>query len=178
MSRKRPLSDEKISATLNDLADSEDGLDFDDDSIADPDFIPALETFEDGVSEIDIDLDYIIESIEMIDESPSSSTATAPTHESTAQPSHAKNVRKDTKGKPDKLNLRWKNKNLELNAEQLMFMGNKTLGPDLLELDTPVQFFFYLFPNELINKLSEETNLYQVQKDPNRKMSSYRGSQI
>lgn len=42
MSRKPPLSDENIIAFLNDLADSEDGLNFDDDSIADPDFIPEL----------------------------------------------------------------------------------------------------------------------------------------
>ncbi|KAF9417923.1 hypothetical protein HW555_005068, partial [Spodoptera exigua] len=45
--RKQSLADEYIAAALEDGADSEDGLDFDDDSLADPDFIPELETYED-----------------------------------------------------------------------------------------------------------------------------------
>lgn len=55
-----------------------------------------------------------------------------------------------------------------LNAEQLTFYGIKTLFPDLLDLDTSEQFFFYLFANELIAKIAMETNLYQVQKGPNK----------
>lgn len=165
MSRKRPLTDENITATLNELEDSEDGLDFDDDSIADPDFTVDLETFEDEVP--DIDFENFIESLENIDDTPSCSTETVPSRESPSQASSVKNPRKDTKEKPPKLNLRWKNKNLVFNAEQLTFMGSKVLGPDLLQLETPEQFFFYLFPTELIKKVVEETNLYQVQKDPN-----------
>lgn len=38
MSRKRFICDKDISFVLNDEADNEDGLDFDDDSLADPDF--------------------------------------------------------------------------------------------------------------------------------------------
>ncbi|CAB3256979.1 unnamed protein product [Arctia plantaginis] len=72
-----------------------------------------------------------------------------------------------TTKKPTKPNLRWKKKSLQLNAEQLRFKGNKNLGTELLELETPIQFFFYLFPQELIQMISEETNLYQVQNDPN-----------
>lgn len=167
MSRKRPLSAEEIIAALSELADSEDGLDSDDDSIVDADYIAELETFEDEDPEVDNDEDYIIESVENFDEGLTSNIENAQTQEITGQHSYAKNTRLDGQEKPGKLNLRWKKKNLELNEEQLMFIGNNTLGPELLELDTPEQFFFYLFPHELINKISEETNLYQVQKDAN-----------
>ncbi|VVC95176.1 unnamed protein product [Leptidea sinapis] len=54
MSRKRRLGDLDIICVLQDGADSEDGLDFDDDSLADPDFIPELETVEDETPEINL----------------------------------------------------------------------------------------------------------------------------
>lgn len=167
MSRERLLSNKDIIFALNIGADSEDDLDFDDDSLGDPDFVPELDTFENEALEEDIDVDSLIETLENTDENPSSSMETTPSSESTAGPSQPKNPRTTANAKPAKLNLRWKKKNLELNAEQLMFTGNKNLGPDLLELDTPIQFFLYLFSNELMKKISEETNLYQVQKDPN-----------
>ncbi|CAG4938143.1 unnamed protein product [Parnassius apollo] len=54
--RKQSLADEYIAAALEDGADSDDGLDYDDDSLADPDFIPELETFEDDNVALDIDM--------------------------------------------------------------------------------------------------------------------------
>lgn len=164
MSYKRCLRDEDIATTLFDDADSEDGLDFDNDSLADPDFVPELNNFEDDVPEVDIDVDSIIQTLEDDHESPGCSTEHAPSREMSDQAPPAK---KPAKEKLPKLNLRWKKKNLELSELQLMFTGNKTLGSDLLELDTPIQYFFHLFSPELIKVISEETNLYQVQKDPN-----------
>lgn len=78
MSRKRPLGEKNIIFALNDGTDSEDGLDFDDDSLADPDFVPELETIEDTNPEIDIDVDSIIETLENNDEIPSSSKESEP----------------------------------------------------------------------------------------------------
>ncbi|GBP27397.1 hypothetical protein EVAR_18874_1 [Eumeta japonica] len=92
-----------------------------------------------------IDLDSIIQTQEDDAENPSSSTEITLSQDGASQPSQAKKSRKVAKEKPAKLNLCWKKKNLELNTEQLMFTGNKILGPDLLELDTPVQFFFFTY---------------------------------
>lgn len=166
MSRKRPLSDENIIATLDEFADSEDGLDSDDDSIDDPDFIPDLEEFEHEAPDIDIDVDSIIQSLESIDEGPSTSTETVPSAEIASEPSYDKKLRKDNKEKLAKLNLRWKQKNLELNEEQLTFMGNKTLGPDLLELDTPEQFFSTYFQMNLSLKLLKRLTYIKCRKVP------------
>ncbi|XP_050552391.1 piggyBac transposable element-derived protein 4-like [Spodoptera frugiperda] len=135
---------------------SEDGLDFDNDSLADPDFVPELNNFEDDVPEVDIDVDSIIQTLEDDHESPGCSTEYAPSREMSDQAPPAK---KPAKEKIPKLNLRWKKKNLELSELQLMSTGNKTLGSDLLELDTPIQYFFHLFSPELIKMISEETNL-------------------
>lgn len=176
--RQRPLVDEDIAIALHDGADSEDGLDYDDDSLQDPDFVPELETFEDETAELDIDMDSIIETLEDDQESPSTSAETASSNASIPQPSRDQSNqcnRTQTNKKPAKLKLRWKKENLQVNAEQLTFTGNKTLGPDLMDLDTPIQFFLYLFVIELIKKISEETNLYQVQNDPN---STFRVSEM
>ncbi|KAH9628691.1 hypothetical protein HF086_008632 [Spodoptera exigua] len=169
--RKRPhrvLLEEDITSMLQDDDDSEDGLDFDDDSLADPDFSPELETFEDNTSILDIDVDSIIETLESNHESSVPSPPSAETASHGPLPSSAQsNQSNKTATKPTKLNLRWKKKSLQVNSEQLRFKGNMNLGTELLELETPIQFFFYLFPQELIKMISEETNLYQVQNDPN-----------
>lgn len=169
--RKRPhrvLLEEDITSILQDDDDSEDGLDFDDDSLADPDFSPELETFEDNTSTLDIDVDSIIETLESNHESSVPSPPSAETASHGPLPSSAQsNQSNKTATKPTKLNLRWKKKSLQVNSEQLRFKGNMNLGTELLELETPIQFFFYLFPQELIKMISEETNLYQVQNDPN-----------
>ncbi|XP_045509387.1 piggyBac transposable element-derived protein 2-like [Colias croceus] len=169
--RKRPhrvLLDEDITSMLQDDDDSEDGLDLDDDSLADPDFSPELETFEDNTSTLDIDVDSIIETLESNHESSVPSPPSAETASHGPLPSSAQsNQSNKTATKPTKLNLRWKKKSLQVNSEQLRFKGNMNLGTELLELETPIQFFFYLFPQELIKMISEETNLYQVQNDPN-----------
>lgn len=63
---RRFLGDKDISFALNDCADSEDGLDFDDDNLADPDFFPELDTFEEGAPKVEIDVDPIIETLNLI----------------------------------------------------------------------------------------------------------------
>ncbi|CAG4952553.1 unnamed protein product [Parnassius apollo] len=75
--------------TLEDGADSEDGLDFDDDSLADPDFLPELETFEDDNVALDIDMDSLIETLEDDHENPSNSAEISPSNVSVPQLSPA-----------------------------------------------------------------------------------------
>lgn len=89
VARKRRLEDEDIASALLNGDDSEDGLDFDDDSLADPDFIPDLETFEDEPSELDIDVDSLIETLKDNHESPSLDAETADLHISVPQSSTA-----------------------------------------------------------------------------------------
>lgn len=88
MSLKRFLSDKDISFALNYGAVSEDDLDFDNDSLVDPGFVPELDTFENEASELDINVDsiilIIIETLENTDENPFSSIETIPSNESTA----------------------------------------------------------------------------------------------
>ncbi|XP_063634940.1 piggyBac transposable element-derived protein 3-like [Cydia splendana] len=176
MSRKRRLQDTDIAAALCDDDASEDGLEFDDDSIADPDFDPEMEglteemveelidEFGDASSdgEFDNHVDTLIRTLQ--NDEITTSTQVEPI-QSTSSDCNLPASRSQGK-KPKKLNLRWKKKNLELNALQLAFKGNETLSPDTLELDTPVQFFLKLFPPELIETIVEQTNLYVVQKDP------------
>lgn len=58
-------------------------------------------------------------------------------------------------------------KNLELNDQQLCCTGSEDLLVEFLELDSPVQFFFKIFPKELLGEIARQTNLYIVQKDTN-----------
>lgn len=54
-----------------------------------------------------------------------------------------------------------------LNHQQLSFLGDSTLPPEILELDTPFWFFSFLFSNEIFEMIKNETNLYAIQKNPN-----------
>ncbi|XP_050335809.1 piggyBac transposable element-derived protein 1-like [Bactrocera neohumeralis] len=61
------------------------------------------------------------------------------------------------------------NENMELFLEehQLRFTGNTPLPYDIKIIETPIEYFLYLFPKELIKFIANETNLYVVQKDVN-----------
>lgn len=160
----RPLRDGDIAEMLNVYEDSDDGLEDDDDSVADPDYrgeneMAQVQFSSDENEDAEVSIDEIIHSLETSEPVPSSSTAVPtglqPT-ESAGRP-----------GKPQKLNLRWKKKNLQLNEQQLRFLGNENLSTDILELDTPIQIFLFLFSKDLIDLVATQTNLYIVQKDPN-----------
>lgn len=159
MAHRHKLNDYDIALILQASEESEDGIDFDDDSLADPDFDPDLEEFieEHLEDEIDLSMQNNNNLISNPDEQPTPSSAnlsnsTGPT---------------EKRQKPEKRILQWKKKNLELDAQQLAFTGNELLSSDILDLETPLQFFLYLFPKELIQKISVETNLYLTQKNPN-----------
>ena len=107
MSGKRRLRDEDIIFALH--TESEDGLDYDDDSLADPDFIPELETFEDEISEVDVDVNSLIEILKENPEGFSSNMENVSSNQSSAQPAPTQGKQtktaneKPTKKKPAKL---------------------------------------------------------------------------
>lgn len=148
----KTLTDEQIQAMLDLGNQSEDGLDFsDDDSIQDPDFVADHEFISDedeGENIADAE-DDDAETEDLQDPQPGTSKT-------------PQKNRKKTKGQ----NVTWKKKNLVLNNEQLSFLGDSNLPPELLELSTPLQFFLYLFPISLMELIKEETNIYTIQKNP------------
>lgn len=165
----RNLLEEEIEQFLFDYEASEDGLDDDDDSVADPDFIPDLDLpCDDEVSENieGLDINSIIEGLEHHDDISQDSPTAASSSQSRSSPQPGPSAnRRQTR---QKLNVRWRKRNLELNEQQLRFTGNETLSPDFLDLDTPIQFFFKIFPKNLIENIANQTNLYIVQKDPSK----------
>lgn len=165
----RSLGEDEIEQFLFDYEASEDGFEDDDDSVADPEYVPDLELpFEDEFAEevhIEVNIDNVIEDLERGGSSP-------PPPAPTASPQPGPSARRQTK---KKLNVRWRKKNIELNEQQLRFTGDETLPSDVLELETPIQFFLKLFPQELIEEIASQTNLYIVQKDPSK---SFRVTEI
>lgn len=61
----------------------------------------------------------------------------------------------------------WKVKGMELVEEAFNFKGNIEYPPEILDLETPYQFFSYFFDDELLTMLVEESNRYAIQKNPN-----------
>ncbi|CAH2087871.1 unnamed protein product [Euphydryas editha] len=163
-SRRSHLHDDEIVNFLAAGEDSEDGMDCDDDDVIDPDFEPLMEEnsmSDDDVNTAGIDLDSIINEFE------DTETILQPTVPDQQATTSGSNSRK----KQSKRELQWKLKNLILNDQQVKFSGNSTLPSDLLELDTPIQFFLHLFPKEIMHFIAEQTNLYIIQKNPNQTFS-------
>ncbi|KAJ8912352.1 hypothetical protein NQ315_014719 [Exocentrus adspersus] len=69
-----------------------------------------------------------------------------------------KQFQKKASNKPD-----WKDGNLIKTIEEQKFSGCDDLPPSIRELETPVQFFKFLFPNNLLEHITEQTNIYSVQ---------------
>jgi len=68
---------------------------------------------------------------------------------------------------PTNKNILWKQKSLQLNDDDpLRFNGDTRLAADIGELEAPFDFFAYIFSNDLLEKIVQETNLYTVQKKP------------
>lgn len=67
-----------------------------------------------------------------------------------------------------KKDIVWKKKHMKLNEEKLQFRGSTDIHGELLDLETPYQFFKYFFLEELINIIVYQSNLYCVQTQPNK----------
>lgn len=62
----------------------------------------------------------------------------------------------------------WKKKSLLLNHQQLEFHGDSMLPNNIMELESPYEFFRYFFTDQIIETIASESNLYSVQQDPNK----------
>ncbi|XP_044570136.1 piggyBac transposable element-derived protein 1-like isoform X2 [Drosophila ananassae] len=141
---EKGLTPSQIESFFNSV-DSEDDLDFsaDDES----DYYPNKEDFEtsdDEVLENQVELptDLNVPSKDVNDVATSSK----------------KDLRR---------NLLWRQRSLILNENQLQLLTSTALPPELMELSQPIQFFSYLFPKKVFENISNETNLYIHQKEPN-----------
>lgn len=77
--------------------------------------------------------------------------------------------KKTRKKKPVVKNPTWKKKHLPaFSNENFNFEGEKNLPNFIEELNTPHDIFKFLFTDELISYISEQSNLYALQTDINK----------
>lgn len=179
MSRNlRNLTSEDLENILGECNDSEDGLDFsDDDDVADPTYNLELNVHESSDEDPEEPPDLVNE-----DQSPTIqdttpiNTQVSCTANSTAMDlspaigslSTSSAAAFSTSNRVPRTNLIWKTKSLNINDDQLRFHGSDTLPPEILHLDTPFEVFSYLFTEDIIDLIRDQTNLYSVQKDTNK----------
>lgn len=58
-------------------------------------------------------------------------------------------------------------RNLILNEQQTLFHGKTELAPDVMALETPLNFLKYFCGEDFFQSIAEQTNLYSTQKNPN-----------
>ncbi|XP_044574035.1 uncharacterized protein LOC123258225 isoform X1 [Drosophila ananassae] len=141
---EKGLTPSQIESFFNSV-DSEDDLDFsaDDES----DYYPNKEDFETSDDEV---LENQVE---------------LPTDLNV--PSKDVNDVANSSKKDLRRNLLWRQRSLILNENQLQLLTSTALPPELMELSQPIKFFSYLFPKKVFENISNETNLYIHQKEPN-----------
>ncbi|XP_061728471.1 LOW QUALITY PROTEIN: piggyBac transposable element-derived protein 4-like [Cydia pomonella] len=61
-------------------------------------------------------------------------------------------------------NLRWRKATFPFCENQIKFKGVTAYPPEIMNLQTPYQFFSYFFTPDMMDKIVNETNLYSVQK--------------
>ncbi|XP_039966102.1 piggyBac transposable element-derived protein 1-like [Bactrocera tryoni] len=136
------------------LDESEDGLDFDDDDdVDDPNYNEEL---------VHADFDEVVENILEDIENENMELCADPSND--VPPILAERAQKQKKVT---MTFSGKKKKLVLEEHQLRFTGNTPLPYDTKIIETPIEYFLYLFPKELIKFIANETNLYVVQKDVN-----------
>lgn len=64
--------------------------------------------------------------------------------------------------------MKWKTKSLQLGDDQIKFRGSTALPDEILQLETPFQIFSYLFTEDIIDVIRDQTNTYSVEKDVNK----------
>ena len=113
---------------------------------------------DDVAAEFEIVLDQEGSSTRNIRSTPRSRTpnAQAPPHAVPVAP----------KQKPSKQTIRWTDGNLLWSEAETIFTGSSEFPQDIAELATPYQFFNFLFDKELIEKITDQTNLYATQQRP------------
>ncbi|GBN05381.1 PiggyBac transposable element-derived protein 1 [Araneus ventricosus] len=154
-------------------SDSDDGLDFDDFSDEDPTVNPKDLESSDSDSEPETTVKNVKISSSIIEKQvhPSIAEAGQPTSSNTSQPT-ASNIKQPTssnkKTDTGKCHILWKKQSTKFSGEPFLFTGHNALPQSILQLSTPYQFFKYLFTDEIVSKIADETNLYSTQKNPNK----------
>lgn len=67
-------------------------------------------------------------------------------------------------------NVKWKKGNLITSVDTIIHIDAE-LPQNILFLETPYQYFNYFFDDTLLSLISNETNLYSAQKNPNKLIS-------
>lgn len=60
----------------------------------------------------------------------------------------------------------WQERFLSVSEDFIEFKGSETLPKSIEELEDPIQFFNYLFTDEMFEYIAEQSNLFGVQKKP------------
>ncbi|CAG5005933.1 unnamed protein product [Parnassius apollo] len=172
MSRKlHTLTTQDLENILGECEDSEDGLDFsDDDDVADPtyNFEPNEHASSDEDPEVPPDLENEVQSTSILVTSTNThiiSTAMDPSLASASTSASSAAAPRISNRVPMTMNITWKTKTLNINEDELRFLGSEKLPLEILCLDTPFEIFSYLFTEEIINFIRDQTNLYSVQKE-------------
>ncbi|KAL3277511.1 hypothetical protein HHI36_012856 [Cryptolaemus montrouzieri] len=123
-------SDSKIPEILNICEDSDDGMEYDDDSIADPDYQAENEMEQEQFSndeneDHEVNIDEIIRSLEDSEPNPSPSTYAVLTR---SQPTQSEG---DVLESHKNSTCDGRKKNLVLNEQQLRFLGNENSPKDI-----------------------------------------------
>ena len=64
----------------------------------------------------------------------------------------------------------WEDGSLVADNDAIRFYGTNILPDDILELQTPLQFFRYFFTSEVITYIADQTNIYSAQQRPEKPM--------
>ncbi|XP_055914246.1 piggyBac transposable element-derived protein 3-like [Eupeodes corollae] len=156
--RNNHLNDQQLERLASSWYESEDELDFSaDECEQDPTFAPPVDSSSENDSD-NLPPEHLIQPKHTVHHSPPPPP----------QPSTSRGITNSSEAKPAKVNVIWKKKHLELIQEQLSFLGDDDLPNDFLQLETPYQFFSYFFTDEVVDHIRDQTNIYSVQKDPNK----------
>lgn len=60
----------------------------------------------------------------------------------------------------------WRKQNIQLHINEVAFIGNSALPPEIKDLKTPFELFSYFFDDELVAMISEETNRSALYTNP------------
>ncbi|XP_064461536.1 piggyBac transposable element-derived protein 3-like isoform X2 [Ornithodoros turicata] len=63
---------------------------------------------------------------------------------------------------------KWVKRALQVDPDSIKFCGDLKLPAEILELQTPLEFFKFFMTNEIICHVTRESNLYSVQNRPNK----------
>ncbi|KAK9711655.1 hypothetical protein QE152_g25327 [Popillia japonica] len=62
----------------------------------------------------------------------------------------------------------WTSGQLHIPEESVQFQGSSNLPANVQQLESPYECFRYFFTDSLLDSIKEQSNLYAVQKNPNK----------